>query len=133
MEIIKDKNSVLAKILYESDFSSSNFISEESGSLQVGLFSYDKGMEIVNHIHNRFERKNYDTQELIYIVRGGVELRLFNNSRELVTKKELYAPCMVYLISGGHGFTVLKNDTFFFEAKNGPYFGVEKDKVKFDK
>lgn len=131
MEVIKDGSEILAKILYQEDFNKSQFISENEDSLQVGVFINPAGAEIVNHVHNRYSRETTITQEMIYVVSGSLKARIYTSDRVLVAEKVLKAPSMIYLISGGHGFTVLDDDTIFFEAKNGPYYGVEKDKVKF--
>ena len=131
MEVIKDGNDVLAKILYEDDFHKSQFISENEDPLQVGVFINPAGAEIVNHVHNIFSRETLVTQEMIYVVAGALKARIYTSEKVLVSEKVLKAPSMIYLVSGGHGFTVLEDNTIFFEAKNGPYYGVEKDKVKF--
>ena len=131
MEIIKDDKQILAKIIYEDDFRNVKFVSDNSDSLQVGVFCNDSGVDIVNHVHNIFRRETTTTQELIYLIKGKLKARVFTRDKKLVAERILLAPCMIYLIEGGHGFTVLDDDTIFFEAKNGPYFGVDIDKVKF--
>jgi hypothetical protein len=32
---------------------------------------------------------------------------------------------------GGHGYEILEDDTQIIESKNGPFAGVEQDKIKF--
>lgn len=132
MEIIKDNDKELAKIIREEDFRTAGFISDNDEALQVGVFLNNSGAEIVNHVHNKFKRENMETQELIYLIKGKLNARIYTENRKLVAERLLEAPCMIYLQRGGHGFTVMEDDTIFFEAKNGPYFGIDIDKVKFN-
>lgn len=117
MEIIKDNEQVLAKIIHEEDLQTTTFVSEDESPLQVGVFCKDAGIEIVDHIHNEFKRENFITQELIYLVKGKLEARIYTKERKLVARKVLAAPCMIYLVSGGHGFTILEEDTIFLKRK----------------
>ena len=33
---------------------------------------------------------------------------------------------------GGHGYTILENNTKIIESKNGPFVSVELDKIKYE-
>jgi len=131
MEVIYDNENKLAVFVYPEDFEKHFFVSDENDALQVGVFKNKKGDVIQNHIHNIFERVTENTQELIYVVKGRIQVNIHNREKEFVCEREIGPSSMVLLIDGGHGFTILEDDTIFVESKNGPYFGVEKDKVKF--
>ena len=38
---------------------------------------------------------------------------------------------LAVFVSGGHGYHILEDNTKIIETKNGPFTGVENDKVRF--
>ena len=44
---------------------------------------------------------------------------------------ELNEGDLAVFVYGGHGYEILEDDTKIIETKNGPFTGVENDKVKF--
>lgn len=43
----------------------------------------------------------------------------------------LYTGDLAVFAYGGHGYEILEDNTQIIESKNGPFTGVEKDKIKF--
>ena len=66
---------------------------------------------------------------LIYFKRFN-ESRFFNNKKKYITSRVLKKNYIILLLSGGHGFKILKNCQFL-EVKQGPYM-LEKDKERFN-
>ncbi len=108
-----------------------NFFTRQEDALQIGLFRYGEGRVIQNHVHNVFPRTAEKTCEMLLVLRGRMRADIYTNERELVQSEEVGANELIILLDGGHGFQVLEPDTVILEAKNGPYFGVAQDKVKF--
>ncbi|MDA2916127.1 hypothetical protein MYX64_04695, partial [Nitrospinae bacterium AH_259_B05_G02_I21] len=57
-------------------------------------------------------------------------ISVYSSSRQLITTRELLQSDVVMLLSGGHGFRMIK-DTVLLEIKQGPYFGLS-EKERFD-
>lgn len=108
-----------------------NFFTEPNDGLQIGMFRYGKNKVIQNHIHNIFSRSFNKTCEMLFVLNGRLRADIFSDEKELVQSIEVNKNEFIILLNGGHGFETLDENTIIFEAKNGPYFGVEKDKIKF--
>ena len=80
------------------------------------------------HKHLFQERKTNKTQESIIVIRGKIGLIMYDLDDKLIAKNELNeGDCYIYL-GGGHSLKILTSKTYFYEIKNGPYYGLEKDK-----
>ena len=77
-EIIKDEV-ILARHIPTEDWQEGlSFHSEDEEFIQVGAWGYDKGKELLAHIHNEVERKVYWTQEVLYIRKGSIEASVYD-------------------------------------------------------
>tara|TARA_B100001057_G_scaffold296483_1_gene296693 strand:+ start:5373 stop:5771 length:399 start_codon:yes stop_codon:yes gene_type:complete len=108
-----------------------NFITSEDCFVQAGSWWYDKGKILDSHTHNEFERKAYRTQETVFVKQGKMKVSLFTESHEYLDEYILNQGDLAVFIYGGHGYEILEDDTKIIETKNGPFTGVENDKVKF--
>lgn len=108
-----------------------NFFTQPEDALQIGLFRYEAGRVIQNHVHRIFPRTAERTCEMLLIMRGRVRANIFTNEGKLIESIEIGKNELILLLDGGHGFEVIEPETVILEAKNGPYFGVAQDKVKF--
>ncbi|MEK6889691.1 MAG: hypothetical protein AABW82_00725 [Nanoarchaeota archaeon] len=80
------------------------------------------------HKHLPQERSTSKTQESFVVIKGNVEIELYDIDNKTLAKEILReGDCYIYL-GGGHAFRILTPESFFYEFKNGPYFGREKDK-----
>ncbi len=134
MREIKDKNgNILARHITPEDFKPGlSFFSDDSEFVQVGIWGhYEEGKILANHIHKEVERKAYRTCESIYIVTGSLEAEIFDLEQEHVDKFVVKQGEILVLLSGGHGYRILEEDTTVYEVKNGPFPGVEADKLLF--
>lgn len=99
-------------------------------SQQLACMNHPRGYKIATHTHREIERQVYYTQEVLFIRRGQVKVRFFNQERIEVANRDLGAGDVIMLISGGHGFEMLE-ETEMIEVKQGPYMG-DQDKIRYD-
>lgn len=132
MRSITYQGNVLAQVVSISECKETfHFLTQPEDALQIGLFRYDAGQLIQNHVHQLFPRTAEKTCEMLLVLQGRMRADIFTNEREPVGSMEVGANELILLLEGGHGFEVLEAGTVILEAKNGPYYGVEQDKVKF--
>ena len=95
---------------------------------QVALMNHPKGYKVVPHYHPKRVRTVQQTQEVLIIASGKVELTLYMTNKVNV-KRTLAHGDVAILIQGGHSLIMLE-DTEIIEVKQGPYHGKEIDKVE---
>jgi cupin fold WbuC family metalloprotein len=106
-----------------------NFFTNNKLSQQVAFMSHKKGHLIQPHIHKKRLKKIYDTCEVLIILEGSIKVNFFSNNKKYLFNKILKTNDIIILLTGGHGFEILKNSKFI-EVKQGPY-NPTKDKFKF--
>lgn len=129
IEIIFGKEEKILATIIRSNFGKEgiNFISKPDDPFQVGVSNYSAGLEIRPHFHNKIEKTNISNPEFIYIVKGEVEVMIYDDN-SIIEKIFLKSGDMLLQINGGHGFRILEN-TKLIELKQGPYYGTEKEKT----
>lgn len=108
-----------------------DFLTEDENFVQVGTWYYDKGKELDKHKHNVVVRESHLTQECVYMVSGSMRVDFYSDNMEFICSEILEKGDLGIMISGGHGYEILEDSTKVLEVKNGPFLGVEKDKIKF--
>lgn len=80
------------------------------------------------HRHLPHHRITQKTQEAFIVIQGSVELQMYDLDNVALCK-EILGPgdCYIYL-DGGHALKILSEQAHFYEIKNGPYLGRDKDK-----
>ena len=106
-----------------------NFFTENNFSQQVAFMNHKKNHIIQPHIHKLRLKKIYDTNEVLIILQGKIKVDFFNSNKKYVKSRFIEKGNILILLSGGHGFKILKNCKFI-EVKQGPYY-IKKDKEKF--
>jgi len=105
-----------------------HFLTPEEFPFQVGVHNRKAGSKIESHVHVPIEKlENLEIQELFFILKGSMEVSLFDENRELfktITVKENE----LILINCGHGVK-FSEDCKFFEIKQGPYRGKSGEKI----
>ena len=105
--------------------------SADEDFVQVLSWNYGEGKMLQSHIHIESPRIAARTQEAIIVLSGRLRANLYDEERQLLSSIVVgMHECMVFL-AGGHGYEILQEDTKVFEVKNGPYPGLNSDKVKF--
>lgn len=130
IEKVEYEGALFAIILHRDDGGEGvNFVTANENTLQLGVMKHRSGVKIKPHIHRKIARQINEIQEVLHIDSGRVEAEFFNGAGKKVAQTVLNSGDTIILISGGHGFNVLE-DARIIEVKQGPYFGVEEDKVR---
>lgn len=131
---IRDGEQVLARHLTAEEWGKSpiNFFSEQADFMQVGMWAYDSGKRILAHTHNDAPRNVARTHETLYVRKGRIEVRIYNEARALVATLQAGEGDVLTLMAGGHGYTILQDGTQVLEVKNGPYVGADRDRVRIE-
>lgn len=129
-EFIHDDN-VVARLITQQDIEDGlNFFSKDLDFLQVGAWRYEDGRELKAHIHNKVERVINRTHEVLYIIKGSVEARIYSLEENLTETLKVNSGEILVLLDCGHGYTILEDGTTVLEVKNGPYLGTDKDRYR---
>ncbi len=106
-----------------------NFLTPEANSLQLGVLKHKQGHQIKPHVHKSPAKTVKEVQEVLHIEYGEVEVGFYDDKGEKVRSIVLRPDDTILLISGGHGFDILR-DCKIIEVKQGPYYGTEADKER---
>ncbi len=129
MHIIeKDSQRIALKFGMEDIKDGLSFFSKDGDVVQVGTWKYQKGKNLLAHIHNFVERKVDRTQEFVFVVKGAMKASVYDENESLIEEVVLNSGEGMILFSGGHGYDILEDDTVVIEMKNGPYLGAEIDR-----
>lgn len=132
MKKVMYEGSLLAIIHRSENWSEGlDFLTENEHFVQVGTWYYNKGRELDKHKHNFVRRESDLTQECVFMVSGSMRVDFYNDNMEFICSETLLKGDLGIMISGGHGYEILEDRTKVLEVKNGPFLGVEKDKVRF--
>ena len=128
-ELIKDGDTLIAVILRNGKYPKGlKFYSQNQDFIQVGTWNYSKGQKIKPHIHILGQKKVNRTQEVLYVKSGEVKVNTYNEAGTLIDMTTLRKGDLIIQLAGGHSFEILQDDTQVLMIKNGPYYGMEKDK-----
>tara|TARA_B110000444_G_C18387713_1_gene387837 strand:+ start:122 stop:538 length:417 start_codon:yes stop_codon:yes gene_type:complete len=131
-DIIIEKKIVAKVFKYTNKkFKGIKFFTSSDLNFQVGLMAHHKNHIIKPHFHINRKKIIKQMSELLIIFSGTLKV-FFYNKKKIKTKTViLNKKDMILLISGGHGFKVLKK-LEMLEIKQGPFVG-EKDKIRLEK
>jgi hypothetical protein len=107
-----------------------DFLTSDSGFIQAGTWWYQNGKDLAAHKHLIYERESNLTQEVIVIITGRVLAELYDENDRLFYSKELLPGDIGIMLTHGHGYKILEDNTKVVEIKNGPYPGAELDRVR---
>lgn len=106
------------------------FFSPDHDYIQVGVWVYQAGKELLAHAHNEVKREVLWTQEVLYIRRGRIRADIYDSSSAKVTEIFAGEGDILVLLRGGHGYQILEDGTQVLEIKNGPYVGADADRKR---
>lgn len=107
------------------------FFSPNQDYVQVGVWDYPAGKELLAHAHNEVKREVLWTQEVLYIRKGRIRADVYDSSGRKITEIVAEEGDLLVLLRGGHGYHILVDGTQVLEIKNGPYVGAEADRRRF--
>lgn len=129
MQEIKLGDHVLARHITEADWAEGlSFFSNDDDFIQVGTWRYNAGKELKAHIHNEAPRNVTWTQEVLFVKKGRISAQIYDFEGQPVSEITCEAGDVLVLLAGGHGYSILEDDTQVLEIKNGPYLGPERDR-----
>lgn len=108
---------------------STEFVTPDEFSLQMGMIVYGKGKAITPHMHLPITRQVQGTNEVVMVRSGDCEVDIYDDQRVFVASRRLVKGDVILLLGGGHGFR-MNEDTVLFEVKQGPY-ADGRDKERF--
>jgi hypothetical protein len=106
-----------------------NFFTKKQVSQHVAFNSHPKDHVKEPHFHKNNERKIKGTTEVLIIINGLLKINFYNKNKKKLFSKFAKKNDIVILLTGGHGFKIIKNCKFI-EVKQGPY-NINQDKIKF--
>ena len=106
------------------------FFTPNESTQQFGYMKHVNKHIIKPHLHKKRLTKILTTTEVILILKGLLRVDFYNNVKKYLYSKILKEKDIIMLVTGGHGFKVLKN-VEMLEIKQGPY-NLIKDKIKFE-
>lgn len=104
-------------------------ITPEQEFLQVRALRPPAGKVYDAHKHLPQARTTDRTQEALVVIAGRIEMQFFDLDDRLVATNILSGGDCAVALTGGHAVRVLDGDTLMYEVKNGPYFGLARDKA----
>ena len=105
MEKIVNEGKIISIIYRDSDWVEGlNFITPNELFVQVGSWWYQKGKKLASHIHNKFSRTAYITQEMTYVKKGSMRVLLYDENKKYLQDFILYEGDLAVFAYGGHGY-----------------------------
>lgn len=106
------------------------FYTPEENSLQVGFVKHEKGYTEDPHIHKSKKRIIYDVQETLHIIEGKVKMKFYSENKNKINETLLTPGDVILLVEGAHAIEIIE-DLKAVKVKQGPYMGIEEDKIIF--
>ena len=125
-----DENKNVMALLIPHDYHKEGitFVTKDEDYQQVAYMNHKEGHIILPHYHNHVERTIDLTSETLVIKKGVLEVTLYSNQKPIHVFN-ISDGDILTLLSGGHGFKVLK-EVEMVEIKQGPFLGPQ-DKTRF--
>lgn len=122
---------LIAQIYNLKQFNSSCFPTPDYFTLQFGYGQVSDRKELRTHIHKKLSRELTNTAEFIFVFEGNMFISVLDESANKIASITLKNNMCLLQHKGGHKISIAKN-TRYFEIKQGPYFGNDRDKYFLD-
>ena len=127
----KEKEKLIFSLLRFEEISEKRIdLSPDDEFMQVCGRKMSCGVLVPAHKHIETIRETNLTQESWVLLKGSVKAKFYDIDNCFLCERVLKSGDVITLYRGGHSLEVLEDDTIFYEFKNGPYYGIEKDKEK---
>lgn len=100
--------------------------------LQMACFKLESSKTFRPHKHITKKVEHDITQESWIIIKGRVKAILYDLDDTIIEEVELTQGDCSITFRGGHNYLCLEDGTLIYEAKTGPYLGIENDKTFLD-
>jgi hypothetical protein len=105
-----------------------DFLTPNETFIQAGTWWYKAGQELKAHKHKICRREVERTQETVIVMQGSLRIDFFDDERKVFQQEIIHAGDICVILTVGHGYKILEDDTKIIEVKNGPFISVEADK-----
>ncbi len=97
--------------------------------LQVAVLKHNYGKTFKAHKHIPTKKVADICQEMWVVLNGQVLVTYYDLDDSVLEHIYLDAGDVTITLAGGHNYFFTEDDSYVVEIKNGPYTGVENDKV----
>jgi cupin fold WbuC family metalloprotein len=105
-----------------------DFLTPDETFIQAGTWWYQDGKVLKAHRHIVNERMAERTQETVIVMSGSMRIDFYDESNAVFQQEIVKTGDMCVILTIGHGYVILEDNTKIIEVKNGPFTSVEKDK-----
>ena len=127
----KEKEKLIFSLLRFEEISEKRIdLSPDNEFMQVCGRKMPLGLTVPAHRHIETIRETNLTQESWVLLKGSVKAKFYDTDDCFLCERIISAGDVITLYRGGHSLEVIEDDTIFYEFKNGPYYGIEKDKER---
>lgn len=103
-------------------------VSPEKEFLQLGIIKQNKGKKYQAHKHKELVRETNRTCESWIVIKGSVKSYLYDLNDQIMDEVILEEGDLSITFEGAHNYEIIKDGTFVYEFKSGPYLNVDMDK-----
>jgi hypothetical protein len=129
VDLIEHQGTKYAEVIRgDARVEKTTFFSPADSSFQFGLLAHGAGFREPPHYHKPFAREIHDLQQMFVMQRGEVVVELYSDAGDLIREITLRQGDAIVLIHGVHALRVTE-DFQAISVKQGPFLGVENDKV----
>jgi hypothetical protein len=131
-EVIERDGVRYAEVIWApSTTEKTRFCSPDSGSMQFGLLAHTAGFVEPAHYHKQVDRKITNLVQMFVVQKGVVAVDFFTPDGSKFREVVLRVGDAILLVDGAHSVRVLE-DMQCVSVKQGPFLGVENDKVEIE-
>ena len=105
-------------------------LTPEEEFLQVAFLHLKENEIIRAHKHTPKLATINITQESLIIIKGLINVSLYDVDDQLIIEKKLKQSDCVITFRGGHKYQVLSSGALVYEHKTGPYLGIDKQMIE---
>ena len=129
--LLDNQGELIAQIYNVSEMNLNCFPTPEHFTFQFGYGQVSDEKELRPHIHKKLSRELTNTAEFIFVIDGSMLINVLDEDANEIASVTLKSEMCLLQHKGGHKISIAKN-TRYFEIKQGPYFGNDRDKYFLD-
>lgn len=130
MKHIIHNNSTVAIIHRSEEWKDGlDFLTPDESFIQAGTWWYGAGKQLKAHTHIVNERTVERTQETVIVLSGSMRIDFYDDANKIFHQEIVKTGDICVILTVGHGYQILEDNTKIVEVKNGPFTTIEKDKV----